>query len=89
MAKTSPLRPSLQTRLEHLEKRTTEQTTRWLRSLSDEELHAVAGEIEPAEEAFLSSLTDAQLADCAAGRVSQGEFDEWRKQWTLQKGLYA
>ena len=79
----------LKRRLEHLEKRTAEETTRWIRSLSDEELETLAGPISPEEEKFLASLTNAQLADCAAGRVSLGEYEEWRESWALKNALNA
>ena len=79
----------LKRRLENLKKRTQAEETRWLRSLTDEELRAVAGPTSPEEQEFLASLTNAQLADCAAGRVSLGEYEEWRESWALKNTLIA
>ena len=79
----------LKKRIDRLEARLEDATARWIRNLSTAELETLAGPISPEEEKFLASLTNAQLADCAAGRVSLGEYEEWRESWALKNALNA
>ena len=59
---------SLKRRIVTLEDRVNDAITRWLHSLTDEELAALAPPPDPATQAFLESLSNEELEELAAGR---------------------